>query len=48
MEVDHHEVDNLETRFATMSLGTANALSTGGVGRLVILRHNPPTHSNPI
>ena len=49
MEVDHHEVDSLETQFATMSLGTADSTSsTGGVGRSVILRYNPPTHSNPI
>ena len=49
MEVDHHEVDNLETQFATMSLSAADSTSsTGGVDRSVILRHNPPTHSNPI
>ena len=48
MEVDCHELDSLETQFATMSLSTANALSTGGVGRSVILGYNPPTHSNPI
>ena len=48
MEVDCHEVDSLETQFATMSLSAADSTSsTGGVGRSVILRHNPPTHFNP-
>ena len=47
MEMDH-EVDNLEIQFATISLYTTNASSVGGVGRSVILRRNPPIHSNPI